>query len=225
MHPDDLLAPSRDGASPSYLRPPRRHGLPDPGRSTASEPGVSCASAAELLRFGSPDDVLARIVPGDPLDLARRAARRIRERALLADAEHVVLRAFASVAAHADRWRGDPPLDEWLTALVDRAIDEVALEGSARVTRSESEPRVPPVGTLPAHERQAPWAAALGLDGVEAKEACARFNRLAPDEREAFFAHLVEPRANPDRIGGAADHPRVTVALERLLTPAAGGDA
>lgn len=157
-----VSAPTRDARTPGALEPRRA-----------------------LLAFGGPRDVLARIVDGDPLGLRPLLAARVRGRCLLVDADRVHLRALALCARHAPSYRGRPALEEWLTLLVDRALDEVIDEEAQRLVRSST-----------SHEVEdgafAQLARPLGLAPEEARRACARFNRLPQEQREAFHAWVLE---------------------------------
>jgi len=140
---------------------------------------------ALLLLVGTPEDVLERIVPGDPLGLARAVARELRGRAYLLDAGQVLRRTFARCARSATSWRGTPALEDWLLLRVREAIADVLRE-EERVARDSR--RDPPNDALG-------WIARpLGLRGGPLRGACARFNALDVHLREAFFRVLLEGR-------------------------------
>jgi len=132
----------------------------------------------ELLGRGGPREILSRIVPGDPLQVRPRAARRIRARALLLDAERATLRALALIAARAARWRGRPRLDLWLEARVDEALDELL----------DEERDGPPRAAAPAD----PIAVRLGLLPEALARGRARFHALALEDRDAFHRLVLE---------------------------------
>lgn len=144
-----------------------------------------------LLLTGTPREILARIVPGDPLGLRDRTAQRVRERSVLLDVDRAVLRAFALCASAAVAWRGRPALEHWLAERVDQAIDQVLEEEDGRLSDQDPAPREPGSGALP-RDPFTLLAAPLGLDPGAARSACARFNRLEEADREAFFALVVE---------------------------------
>ncbi len=149
------------------------------------------ASPAALLQTGTRREVLARIVPGDPLGLRARLAARLRERSLLLDAERILLRALALTAYRASVWRGRPELDAWLGAIADEAIEN-ALDDPVQgeeAERGSSEPDDP----------FALFGSPLGIEGRELRAACARFNRLSRESREAFFL-LVLDEVPPDAL-------------------------
>jgi hypothetical protein len=133
-----------------------------------------------LVLLGSPREVLARIVPGDPLGLRARVSRALRARALLLEGERVLLHALALVAHRAAAWRGRPELGAWLDERVQEAIAS-ALEGMGD---EESGPSSP--------DSHALFAGPLGLDPGELRSGCARFNRLPFERREPFYRIALE---------------------------------
>lgn len=134
---------------------------------------------ALLLSLGGPEQVLERIVPGDPLGVADCVAYELRRHAYLLDAQRVTRRALARCAQAACAWRGSPPLPVWVRERVSEAIEDVR--------RSE---RLPPAEREPcAFETIAP---PLGLPAHPLRHACARFNRLTALERQTFFSVLIE---------------------------------
>lgn len=163
-------------------------------RETRTQPRKSSETGAPvclLLLTGTPREILARIVPGDPLGLRDRTAERVRERSLLIDVDRAVLRAFALCASAAVAWRGRPPLERWLEERVDEAIDEVLEEEDGRLSDQDPATPDPAAGALPCDPFTL-LAAPLGLDPAAMRSACARFNRLADADREVFFALVVE---------------------------------
>ncbi|MEM7306725.1 MAG: hypothetical protein AAF682_08645 [Planctomycetota bacterium] len=146
-------------------------------------------AAAELLARGGPREILARIVPDDPLELRARVARRARERALLLDVDRACLRTMALCAARAVRYRGRPRLDLWLRARVEEVLDGLLDEERQGVAPPS------PAGEPPAAEavRAAGGLAArfdLAPDALAA--GCARFHRLSFADRDAFLRLVVE---------------------------------
>jgi hypothetical protein len=133
-----------------------------------------------LLLLGSPREVLARIVPGDPLGMRSCVSEALRGRALLLDGERVLLRALALVAHRAAAWRGRPQLGTWLEERVEEAIAAALDEAGA----GES--------AAPATDPHALFAAPLGLDPAELRAGCARFNRLPFERREPFYRIALE---------------------------------
>lgn len=163
-----------------------------------------------LLAQGEPAEILARIVPHDPLGLRPLVGRRLVDRCLFLDADRVFLAAAARVALDAPRWRGRPGLEAWLRRQVDAAIDGLAAS-STRVT----------AGGI--------WrdlARPFGFDPLRLATACARLSRRPRAERQAFFLLLVElrPLAEAGRAMGvgAVDLARLARrALDALLAPLA----
>jgi hypothetical protein len=148
---------------------------------------AGAARAHELLLTGTPCEVLARIVPEDPLDLRARVGARITERALLLDVERVLLRAQALCSLYAAAWRGDPELAEWLDQRVEDAL-------AAALSEDPGERLAP--------EDLALFAAPLELDPLALGASCARFNRLPFEQREAFLVVVLDAVA-VDRLARA----------------------
>ena len=85
----------------------------------------------ELLLIGKhPEDVLAKIVDGDPLGLTELCTERIQVRAVFLEPTRLVRRTFARVAYEAcrDPNRGKPTLHGWILARVDQALGELIAE-------------------------------------------------------------------------------------------------
>jgi hypothetical protein len=146
-----------------------------------SDDALPPESALSLLATGNAREVLARIVPEDPLGLRARVGRQLVARALLLDVERVLLCAQAQCAMEAPGWRGEPELACWLERCVERALGAVLAE-----ERADVESR--------AVDSWSPFAGPLALDPRALASACARFNRLASEEREAFIALLLGAR-------------------------------
>jgi hypothetical protein len=136
------------------------------------------------LRTGSPRQVLARLVDGDPLALERRVRRYLGERALLLDAERLFLRAVARAAFAAARWNGDTRLEPWLDAQIVRAASDLMDED-----RAAEREGTPPVST---ESRYAFLAEALGVEPDVARRACVVFNDLPERVRRVWWAAVVE---------------------------------
>jgi len=136
-----------------------------------------------LLAGGSPREILARLVDGDPLGLRAVVYERLRARAYLLEADRVFLRSLARVARYAPRYRGEPELALWLAGMVDEALLDLLDED-----REGAAPAPPADDTL------AGLARPLGLDPGAMRAACARFHALPEEERRTFFALVVEGR-------------------------------
>ena len=158
-------SPGTLSAAPSGRRGPR---------GATAEP----ARGEALLLLGTPREILARIVPGDPLGLRRRVARELCRRVLVADADRVLLRAYALCAYRAAGWRGRPALSRWLDERAHEALREVVAENES----GQADPA--DAFTL--------LAGPLGLDPATLRLACTRFNDLGPDERATASAWLEE---------------------------------
>ena len=149
----------------------------------ADFPGVDPSRAdprsVDALLCGSPREVLARIVPGDPLGVRDAVAEVLRAECVFLDADRVHLRALARIARAALRHAA--ARDEranWLRSEVVAAVHEVL--------REEAEaPRADAGATF------AQFARPLGLDPEAVRRGCAAFNRLPRADRAAFFALVV----------------------------------
>jgi hypothetical protein len=130
------------------------------------------------LAGGSPREILARIVPGDPLGVRVLVGRRLREEALLLDADRAHLRALAHCARYAARYEGRPAIESWLALQIDAAIEELGREELPPASRE----RASAIEDL---------SKPLGLQPVAMHRACRAFNRQDPSERKAFFALLI----------------------------------
>lgn len=181
----------------------------DPIRRAGAAPartsvGPASPGPAALLLVGTPPEVLARIVPEDPLGLRPRLVAHTTARALLVDTERLLLRAQALCALHSFHWRGEPELERWLDQRAEEALtlflaeEQSALEGGAL-------------------EPLEPFARPLALDPFALADACARFNRLALEQRRAFVALVLEA-AEPDRLARGA-----RVSLSELFRRARAG--
>ncbi len=133
------------------------------------------------LAGASPREILARIVPGDPLGVRAMVARRLRADALLLDADRVHLRALARCAREAPAYRGRPPIEPWLEENITAAIDDLSHEDGEAAALG----RASAIADL---------ARPLGLDPVAMQGACREFSRLPAHDRRAFFALVLEQR-------------------------------
>jgi DNA-directed RNA polymerase specialized sigma24 family protein len=135
-------------------------------------------ATARLLLAGTPRQVLAHIVPGDPLGLRGLCAGRLREQARFADVDRVLVRSQARIAREAPRRRSRPGIAEWLRARIDEALLDV-LDG-------ESGEAPEPDSVL------ALLSEPLGLSPLEMARGCACFNAMAARTRMAFFAVVID---------------------------------
>ncbi|HVS11670.1 MAG TPA: hypothetical protein VMS76_17515 [Planctomycetota bacterium] len=158
----------------------------------------------QLLSGSSPREVLARILPGDPLELRRLAGERLRERAWLCDADRVFLRAVARCARFAVRYRGQPELKAWLGERVDEALADLLREDlEAERAGQPAEPE--------ASAAYEDLARPLGLAPAAMRGVCVAFNQLPEPERKAFFALVIESRSL-DELARASGAPATEIA-------------
>jgi len=163
-----------------------------PTRDAASVAGAPSALGTEarrrgkrpdwraLLCGGTPREVLARIVDGDPLGLRPRIAAALRAGAWLMDADRVLIRALALCARRGSTYRGRPPIDEWLDARVQESIDDLL----------EAEHAQPPPTTGAFSDLARP----LSLSPERLRAACARFHARPREEREAYVRLVLDRR-------------------------------
>lgn len=106
---------------------------------------------------------------------------------VIIDMERLYFRAVARVAHAAIRYRGTPPLAEFLRGRIDTAIDDLVREDAA----ADAE------GLPLAREDQSRFRFLTQVLGVEphlSRSAAVRFNVLDEEVRQTFFALVVEMR-------------------------------
>ena len=131
------------------------------------------------LLVGSPGEVLARIVPGDPLDVRDAVVVVLRAECVFLDADRVHLRALARIARAGLRFAAArTDLATWIRAEVAGAVNEILRE------ELEVQPADPGAAFVQ-------FARPLGLDPEAVRRGCAAFNRLPAADRTAFFALVV----------------------------------
>jgi hypothetical protein len=145
----------------------------------ASDPG------GDLLRGGSPKEILARLVDGDPLEVRARCKEQLHRRAFLVSLDRLQLRAVARIAYAAPRWRGEPPLGPWLVERIEHSMKELMDEDGEAVLSGIPDPEA-------ADERYAFLTSILGIEPQLGQQACVAFNAQPDPVRKAFFAVVVE---------------------------------
>ena len=156
--------------------------VPPSAPSTGARPDERVRRPGHELLRGTPQEVLARLAAGDPLGLGPRVSRALRRRRLLFDDARALLRAFATCARFAGRYRGRPGLGRWLDAQVELALDTLVEE--------------PPAG--PPSSRELDLAQRLHLDPERLALARARFHRLPFAARDAFYQLVLDGRPLDD---------------------------
>jgi hypothetical protein len=172
-----------------FVRPAAEVRAIDVERATAS---TETSSDWRTWLAGSPREVLARIVPGDPLGVRDAVAQALRAACVFLDADRVHLRALALVAREAARFRGRPELGTWLTEQSERAVAAILREDATASASGET--RRDPGGAF------AQLARPLGLDADALRRGCAAFNRLPTADRAAFFALAIWNRRLDDLV-------------------------
>ena len=166
-----------------------------------------------FLRGRAPEEVLPRLIEGDPLRLQERAALRLRQVWVLLDPDRVFRRALG-VCAHAAPLE-DPPadLDTWVLAKLDLAIAQLV---QADLQRERTDP-----DTLTDEEKDFPLLKqSLFVEPGRVRAVSVAFNALEPLPRRAFFELLVEGREVDDVIeAGPWDADGLYRAIHQALAP------
>ncbi len=148
-----------------------------------SKPGEP--SWKSVLGEGSPREILARLVEGDPLDLRARCELRVRSQAVLIDVHRLHLRTAAHVARHGREYKGSPPLEIWLAEKIRHATRELLQEEAERAASGE-------IPEAPEDDRLLLIADTLGIDTGVIGRGCVAFNRARYEVRAAFYGLVLE---------------------------------
>jgi hypothetical protein len=193
--PDEASSPQRKPA-----RKPERTPVP-----TATFPG------SELLTNGTAQEILGRILVGDPLGIVDRSRAWLDANAYLIDSNRLGLRAMAHAAHSARRYRGKPDLHTWFELLMERSARE--LVDADREDERTGAPVVP--------DEVAPYsfiADALGIEPALARRACVIFNGMAEYDRRVFYATSVLGKSVHRHVSEGYGPPaRAETALQRVL--------
>lgn len=189
---------------------------------TQGDSGRRDFPGSEALRGRSPMEVLHRLLDHDPFELQGRSVGRLEQRALLLAERRVYLRTLARVAYAAPRYRGEPPLDDWLVGRIDQAIEEILEEDL------EAELSGEPV-EVPYESRLVSLSETLGMEVGMTRRACLRFNALPDRVRHAFFAVAIQGKTVHRYVAEGQGPPLRVVAdlrraLDALSAPAEGDD-
>lgn len=163
----------------------------------------------QIFEGAGPREILARIVPDDPLGVRAVVARRLQAQAFLVEADRAHVRSLALIARWAPRYDGQPELDVWLEHLVDRALAELAGDDlddpeACETARDGASAGVDAFETL---------ARPLQLHAGSLRSACRNFNRRPPAERRAFF-ELVLRHRSLDEVAREAGRNAIEVARQ-----------
>lgn len=141
-----------------------------------------------LLRKGTAEDVYSAISQGDPLELQRLGALRLKQLAYLLDADRLHRRALLRVAHKAPEYDGeDPKLDDWIQRRLDEAAFDLLNEDSQILEQGYEPPEE-------FDERYYFMSLTLLIHPEDAVQACVNFNGLPDRIRNAFFALCIEGR-------------------------------
>jgi hypothetical protein len=181
------------------------------GRETLEARSGPAFPGSEYLRRGTPRQVLAEIVEGDPLGMRGRCTERLCTRALLLSLDRLVLRSMARAARAAMTYRGRPQLARWLNAQIDAAIRDLIAEDR------ENE-RMGLLPGEPADPHYAFVSEALGVDPALARRVCVVHNDLPDLQRRVFWAVIVEGKSLHRCVAeGLGPHGRLREALADAL--------
>ena len=174
--------------SPGKAAPPALRSTTDPAVDLRGE----AAPAWRSLLAGTPREVLARLVQGDPLGVRGVVSKRLRAGSVLLDADRVLLRVLARIARSAGRYRGRPAIDDWVDGHVLQVLGDVIREdhesARGRATTGEEE----------ASDAFLALAGPLGLDPASMRRACSAFNVLPLADRAAFIDLVLRNRSLDD---------------------------
>jgi DNA-directed RNA polymerase specialized sigma24 family protein len=151
---------------------------------------ASLVCGGARLLHGNPREILARIVPGDPLALRALIAERLAERRLIADADRLQLQLAIRIARRAAFEGARGELRAWLTAQLDPLLEAHAS------ARPPAEPRAG-AGDTPDS-----FARSLNLDPAGARGALQALNACSDEQRRAFH-ELVLARLELDEVARA----------------------
>ena len=168
----------------------------------AADLEAGTAPAWRRVLAGTPREVLARLVQGDPLGVRSAVASRLRSGCLLLDADRVHLRVIARIARSAGRYRGRPGVEEWVDGHVLKILGEVIREDHEAARGRAS------TGNEPSAAFSA-LAEPLGLDPQSMRKACSSFNVLPLADRAAFTDLVLRSRSLDElarELGEGATH-------------------
>ena len=168
-------------------------------------------AGSELLGSGSAQEILARILVGDPLGLAERSRVWLDRNAYLVDSNRLALRTMAHVAHSARRYRGKPDLHTWIELLLERSVRELVNDDreGERIGRPVEVDEVAPFAFV---------ADALGIEPQLARRACVIFNGMAEYDRAVFYATSVLGKSLHRHVSEGFGPPaRAEAALQRVL--------
>ncbi|TAJ17471.1 MAG: hypothetical protein EPO68_09510 [Planctomycetota bacterium] len=193
------------------------------------DPKPSDAKPARLLH-GKPREILARIVPGDPLALRALIADRLDERHLIADADRLQLQLLIRVARHAAVAGARGELRAWLLARLDPLLDELATarDATAKVAVARDAIARDAIARDALARDSAPsgavesFARSLGLDPPRARRAIAALNACTPEQRRAFHGLVLLRRgldelARAEQVNASELGRRARAALDAVL--------
>ena len=141
----------------------------------------------DILGGRSPREILRKIGDGDPLEIGARCLEHVPKLAVLVDFRRVMIRTMARAAHAAPRYRGEPPLDEWLRKMIEISVKDLIQEDV-----NEENAGIPP--SQPWDPRFAFISETFGVEPAAARRAAIAFNVLPAEVRKTFFAIAVDKK-------------------------------
>jgi hypothetical protein len=185
------------GSGEPFLERSRRDDEAD-GPGNEGDDGFSADDfpGRELFSGGDPMKILERLHQDDALELWPRCAAHITEQAVLLQIDRLYMRVTARLAYAAPRYRGKPPLGNWISERMEVSLRELLSDDR------EAERRELPTG-LEQDPRYVFLSKTLGIELGLAPRVCNRFNSLPLDQRAVFFGVMIRGRGIH---GYAQDH-------------------
>ncbi len=195
---------------PDPTRSPKR--VPEGERVRPSKPKRKTDfPGAEHLVARSASALLDHLSDGDPLDLGPRLVDRMVDQAICVDGQRLIEMVIARVAHDAMSYEGDPPLDEFLTRCIDKAIDFFLIREA-----EEDEQGLPPED--PEDPYYDFFSQVLGVELSMARRMSVHFHYLPLATRRTFQAIFID-QVTVNRWVAAGNGPpeRVTLQLKYAL--------
>jgi hypothetical protein len=140
---------------------------------------------SRLLVARSASILLDRLADGDPLELGPRLVDRMVDQAICVDGQRLIDMVVARVAHDAMGYEGEPSLDEFLNACIDKAIDAFLIR------EAEAESAGAPL-EIPEDPYHVFFSQVLGVELPMARKISIHFHYLPLATRRAFQAIFVD---------------------------------
>ncbi len=137
---------------------------------------------SDILRGGSPPEILRRLHDGDPLDILPRALGALAREALLLNPKTFVEHCLARVAFESMFYEGSPSLGEWLDRCIIKSAKDLG------ISQYQEESRRLPVSESPEVEYYRLFSELSGIELELTRLVCLTVNNLPIDQRRVFYA-------------------------------------